>query len=107
MEEPEVERGGVERGEGVAFAGVPAGEGGTVTKYLSYLSAQGMGFVTWAGELSHAEMAAALTATTVRSAGFIQLLPTGRLQCAGQSVSLDIPALPQDSALANRIFQIE
>ncbi len=76
-------------------------------KYLSYFSSTGMGFVAWASELSHEDMAKAMKATTVRSAGFMGLMPTGDLHCDGHSVSLDIAADPNDSALANKIFKSE
>lgn len=76
-----------------------------MAKYLSFFNADGPGFVVWAGGMSHADMARALGASSVRSAGFIHLAPSGDLHCDGRSESLDIAALPADSLLANNLLK--
>lgn len=78
-----------------------------MTKYLTYVAQTGVGFVAWVGEASHAEMSVAVKAQKVRSAGFMQLMPTGELHCDGESVSLDVKARPEDSQLANNLFRME
>lgn len=78
-----------------------------MTKYLSFWTENGAGFVTWTGEWSHAEMADRLGAKKVNGAGFIQLTRAGELKCEGHSESLDVAALPQDSQLANNLFRME
>ncbi len=78
-----------------------------MTRYLTYVTQNGVGFVAWASEASHAEMSLAMKAQRVLSAGFIQLMPSGELHCDGESVSLAVASRPEDSRLANNLFRGE
>lgn len=53
----------------------------------------------------HCDVAARLSTVPPKSAGFINIMPDGRIKCFGESVSLGLSSDPEDSAIAERILR--
>jgi hypothetical protein len=52
----------------------------------------------------HCDVAVRITDKTPKSAGFVKIMLDGTVKCFGESVSLGLKSLPEDSNIAQKIL---
>lgn len=70
---------------------------------MKYIHCPNLGIVIFEGHVMHADMAARLGCHQPLSAGFVRA--DGRLECYGESVSLDVTSAKGDTLRLNAFIQ--